>query len=114
MSSGLEMKVEQVSREKFFITAFAAQPVTGVRLHVRLQRSLLVKLFPAFLADVLLLAGVDEGVPLEAGGVRERLRAFLTDEGAEGGLPVVVEVPGQVLGQHLLSALWTEHGFFFC
>ena len=81
MSSGLEMKVEQVSREKFFITAFAAQPVTGVRLHVRLQRSLLVKLFPAFLADVLLLAGVDEGVSLEAGGVRERLRAFLNTLG---------------------------------
>ena len=76
------MKVEQVLGEEPGVAASTDQPLGLVLLHVRLQRRLLVELFPTVFTLELLLPGVNEGVSLEAGSVGKRLGTLLADVGA--------------------------------
>ena len=96
---GLEVEVEEVLSEEGRPAAWAVQPLCGVGLHVGLVRHPLEEALAALFADVRLLAGVEQGVALQACGVGEGGAALLADEGAERGLAVVMQVGGEVAGQ---------------
>ena len=91
------MEIEEVLGEEGRPAAGAVQPLRGVGLHVGLVRHPLEEALAALFADVRLLAGVEQGVALQACGVGEGGAALLADEGAERGLAVVVQMRGQVV-----------------
>ena len=80
----------------------AVEPLPCVRPAVRLISNLLEEFFATLLTLVLLEPGVQQRVSLQTGGVGEGLRALLTDVGPQGALSVVVEMGGEVSGEHFL------------
>ena len=103
------VKIEQVLGEKQLAATTTRQPLCRVRATVRLIRRLLVELFAAHVARERLHAGVQQGVPLEAGGMGEGLGALLADVRAQAGLAVVVQMAGHTTGRQRLVAQRTDH-----
>ena len=96
------MKVEEVLGEEGLVAGGAVEPLPCVRPAVRLVSNLLEEFFATLLTLVLLEPGVQQRVSLQTGGVGEGLRALLTDVRPQGALSVVVEVGGEVSGEHFL------------
>ena len=96
------MKVEEVLGEEGLVAGGAVEPLPRVRPAVGLVSNLLEEFFATLLTLVLLEPGVQQRVSLQTGGVGEGLRALLTDVRPQGALSVVVEMGGEVSGEHFL------------
>ncbi len=88
LCAGLQVLGQQRCRYEFFETRRTLKPDTGMHAHVSCQRHFLAKSLLANVASKWLFVLVDECVPLERDGSRERLVAKVAYEA--GGLLLLV------------------------